>query len=158
MCIRDRNAPLGGSFSVGSLVITYPGFKGHGDYKLTENGVAPRHTDIVHIISQLTNVDNFDAVVEFLNAVYTNGLDATNTPLFNQAFKEKIFWITLQEEINYPQPRFKGRRLTFQRFFEASLTHTNIISIEDVLKRTNNHGKTAPTLLDNVPTIPSFYY
>ena len=118
--LTEKN-PLGGSFTVGGLLITYPGFKKSGDYKLTENGAAPRHTDIANAISQQTNANNFNDVVSFFEDVYANGLNATNIT-FSQAFKEKIYWITLQEEINYPQPRYKGRRLTFQRFFEASLS------------------------------------
>lgn len=145
------------SFNVGNLVITYPGYKKIGDYKLTENSQAPKHTDIVSIIHTHTNASNFDTVVSFLEDVYLNGLHA-NSILINPAFKEKIFWITLQEEINYPQPRYAGRKLPFQRFFEAALIHKGLITLPLVCQRTNNHGGPKPTLLPlNGIIRPSFY-
>lgn len=135
------------SFNSGSLLITYPGYKATGDYKLTENGIAPKHTDIVvEIYTTVTN-DNFDLVVEFLDALYLNGL-AAQSPHFSRSFIEKIFWITLQEEINYPQPAKAGRKLPFQRFYEGALAKAGLTDLQTVLLRTNNHGKKIPELLD----------
>ena len=54
-----------GSFNVGELLISYPGKKEKGDYKLTIGGYAPTHADIVNEIYQHTNNENFDDVVSF---------------------------------------------------------------------------------------------
>ena len=139
---------MSNSFKAGNLLITYPGYKAPGDYKLTENGIAPKHTDIViEIYTAVTN-ETFDLVVDFLNAVYLNGL-AAQSPLFTRSFTEKIFWITLQEEINYPQPAKAGRKLPFQRFYEGALAKIGITDLQTVLARTKNHGKKRPELLDS---------
>jgi hypothetical protein len=145
------------SFTFGSLLITYPGFKEHGDYKLTENGTAPKHTDIVNEIHLQTTTENFTAIVRYLDDVYHNGLNAATT-IFPPAFTEKLFWITLQEEINYPQPLKAGRKLPFQRFYEAALAKLGFITLEEVISRTNNHGKGKPVLLEvKQYKQPSFY-
>ena len=146
------------SITRGNLVINYPGRKDSYDYKLTINGVAPKHTDIVKEIYEYTNPKNFKDVVEFLDDVYTNGLNATSTVL-PRAYVEKLFWITLQEEINYPQPTYKGRKLPFQRFYEGALASiVKKLHINKVFQRTNNHGVSAPVLykVPNLP-VPSFY-
>lgn len=146
------------SFNIGNLTITYPGYKRAGDYKLTVKGIAPKHTDIVREIYNVANNQNIEKMIAFLDDVYTNGLNATST-IFPKAFIEKIYWITLQEEINYPQPMYKGRKLPFQRFYEGALAKViTKIDIEHIEKRTNNHKSRVPPLLatENY-SIPSFY-
>jgi len=141
-----------------NLVIKYPGYKKNGDYRLSENGKAPKHEDIVVEIFNFTNAENFERVVSFLADVYANGLFATSNVL-SKNFKEKIFWITLQEEINYPQPQYAGRRLSFQRFYEAALIKKGVCSLKDVIHRTNNHGKSKPELYKCDDIIhPVFYF
>lgn len=143
------------SFNVGSLVINYPGKKKQTDYRVTENGIAPTHADIVSIIYNLTTKENFEDVVAFLDDVYLNGTDATNDT-FNAQFKEKIFWLTLQEQINYPFG--SGRRLPFHRYYEAAQAKLDNCKLGDVINRTNNHGKERPSLYDfGEIKYPSFY-
>lgn len=157
-----KNLPAGttGAFQIGRLNINYPGYKKVGDYKLTIGGSAPLHTDIVTEICSFTDSTNFRLVVQFLDALYINGTKS-NLDIISPEFKHKIFWITLQEEINYPQPRYKGRKLPFQRFYEAALIHNTAITLLDVKARTNNHSSGVPPLynLQNIPNIiiPSFY-
>jgi hypothetical protein len=140
------------------LVITYPGYKKNGDYRLSENGKAPKHEDIVTEIFNFTTGENFNSVTNFLDDVYANGLYAVSN-VFSKDFKEKIFWITLQEEINYPQPQYAGRRLSFQRFYEAALAKKGICSLQEVIERTNNFGKQKPVLFKCDGIIhPSFYF
>ncbi len=145
------------SFSVGSLLITYPGRKSTGDYQLSEQGVVPRHIDVVQHIFDVTSKENFNRVVESLDNVYIKGLFAHNV-IFDKSFVEKIYWITLQEEINYPQPGFAGRKLPFQRFFEAAVAKIRSIDISIIKQRTNNHGRIRPILfaLEGIK-LPSFY-
>jgi hypothetical protein len=147
-----------GTFEVGNLKIYYPGFKEHGDYKLTmQGGYIPKHTDIVKEIFEKTTKENFDAVSLFLEDVYKNGLAATNTAL-DQAFKEKIYWITLQEEINYPQPKRAGRKLPFMRYFEAALAKIGFVELEKIIMRTNHRAQGRPPLFNlNEIRRPSFY-
>lgn len=135
------------SFTAGTLLITYPGYKTEGDYKLTENGTAPKHTDIVTMIHAAITTANLEQLTIFLEDVYTNGLAATSS-FFPRSIIEKLFWITLQEEINYPQPAKAGRKLPFQRFYEAGLAKAGITDLQTVLVRTNNHGKKRPELFD----------
>ena len=145
------------TFTIGELSITYPGYKNDGDYKLTIDGLAPRHEDIVKEIYNYTTSKNFNNVVNFLEDVYENGTNATIRDILPN-YKNKLFWITLQEEINYPQPRYKGRKLPFQRFYEAALVHKEIINLNDVNDRTNNHGNRIPRLLKLTDIkVPSFY-
>jgi hypothetical protein len=153
----QQKGELTGSFSVGELVIEYPGYKQHGDYKLSVNNEAPKHTSIVKEIFEQTNSRNFEAITHFLEDVYENGLNAM-TAIFSETFKEKIYWITLQEEINYPQPGRSGRRLPFQRYYEAALAAIGLADIDKVLYRTNHKGKGRPPLFEikNIK-LPGFY-
>lgn len=146
------------SFSVGELSIKYPGKKGTDDYQVTINGVAPKHTDIVMEIYDAATAQNIEEIISFLDDVYTNGLNSTSK-VFPKTFIEKIYWVTLQEEINYPQPVYKGRRLPFQRFFEGAMAKVaDELDISVVRARTNNHGMRAPALFSFKDfTIPSFY-
>lgn len=93
-----------------------------------------------------------------MDDVYTNGLNATSTA-FPKTYKEKIYWITLQEEINYPQPGYQGRKLPFQRYYEGLLAKViTELDIIQVVNRTNNHAGPVPELfkIKGYP-IPSFY-
>jgi hypothetical protein len=145
-------------FTVGDLVITYPGRKQNGDYRVTENDIAPTHANIVCEFYALVNEKNVEDVLDFLEDMYHNGLLAT-TVFLSQAFKEKIYWLTLQEDINYPPPHYAGRKLPFQRFYEAVLSKLfGLISLQQVISRTNNHGRGRPTLLDTGSfRCPTFY-
>jgi hypothetical protein len=154
--LKEKGEP-GASFSVGELVINYPGYKQHGDYKLSVNNEAPKHTSIVKEIFDQTNKENFTAVISFLEDVYQNGLHAM-TNIFTDSFKQKLYWITLQEEINYPQPGRSGRRLPFQRYYEAALAAIGLADIDKVLYRTNHKGKGRPPLFDiKNSRLPIFY-
>ncbi len=146
-------------FTVGSLRIDYPGYKKKGDYRLSRNGVAPTHINIVNGIYNMVTPQNFNELKEALDDLYTYGLTSTNT-FFAQTQKELIYWITLQEEINYPQPRYAGRKLPYQRFFEGALAKIGHLTINNVRARTNNHGVGRPVLFNcnSVNIIaPSFY-
>ena len=146
------------SFSVGQLVIHYPGYKNIGDYKLTLNGIAPKHSDIVEEIFEITNSKNIEKIILALEAIYNHGLEIP-PEIFSKTFVEKIYWITLQEEINYPPPKYKGRKLAFQRFYEGALAKVDKnLDIDTVKNRTNNHGGNIPKLLTiKEYSIPSFY-
>ena len=98
-------------------------------------------------------------MVSFLEDIYINGLNATHTINSTLLSKELIYWITLQEDINYPPPN-SGRKMPFRRYFEASLVAARYVNntLMDVKQRTNIRGK-PPTnwILGNTVTRPSFY-
>lgn len=138
---------LKANFQVGDLTITYPGYKKKGDYRLSKNGAAPTHVQIVNSVYNLTTPDNFNQIKQALNWLYNSGLKCELT-FFSNAGKELIYWITLQEEINYPQSDgFAGRKLCFQRYYEGALAKLGYIDLEQVHLRTNNHSGPRPALL-----------
>lgn len=138
----------------GGLDILYPGKKKPGDYKVELNGSTPTHHDVcLEIYNHLTE-ENIEDYVDFLEDVYENGLTSTNET--NDYLKDLIFWVSLQEEINYPQPRFKGRRLAFCRYYEAILAKKGTLTLEALKSRCNNHSQGVPTLYKHTNK-PSFY-
>lgn len=56
-----------------------------------------------------------------------------------------LSFIVLQEDINYPMPRYEGRRMPFYRYFEAISINDNKInttySLNDVVERTLSHTR-----------------
>jgi len=63
---------------------------------------------------------------------------------FEELF-ESILWISLQEDINYPMPKFEGRRMPISRYLETLWTfQTNNHDLEEVIKRALSH--TRPTV------------
>lgn len=145
------------SFEFGELTIDYPGRKDKADYRVSINGVAPTHEDMMRELHALTTQENYKAIIEFLDDVYTNGLDATSTAL-PKKYVEKLYWLTLQEDINYPPPSM-GRKLPFQRYYEGVISKLpNGLNVDMVARRTNNHGMGRPPLypIESYP-LPSFY-
>lgn len=154
-----------------NLEIKYPGYKGGTDYKALYKGTPPSHNFIVNLIHDNTTPNNVVDVHKFLQHIYNNGTTSYFAPTLhgtqwiNQDLQDLIFWVTLQEDINYPRPRFKGIKLPLSRFFEASLIHNgNFYNLKEIHNRTNNHGGPPPSnnkksiLQIHQYTIPSFYY
>lgn len=53
-----------------------------------------------------------------------------------------IKWIVLQEDINYPIPRYEGRKMPFARYLEAIfITENNSHTLEEVIYRTLSHSR-----------------
>jgi len=63
-----------------------------------------------------------------------------------------LSFIVLQEDINYPMPRYEGRRMSFYRYVEALALNDPSIDttyhINDVIKRTLAHHR--PELYENI--------
>lgn len=96
----------------------------------------------------------------FLNDIYHNGTDTTYSVNDLENLKHLIYWITLQEEINFPRCEgFASINLPFCRYFEAiyATLKTNNLSIKTIQNRCNNHGKNKPTLY-NIYDAPNFYH
>ncbi|MGL5125236.1 MAG: hypothetical protein ACRC6U_04530 [Fusobacteriaceae bacterium] len=145
----------GNCINQGNLKIFYPGYKGNNDYKVEMmNGKVPTHYDICLEIYNSVNSLNYNSYVKFIEDVYTHGLNSTNN--LNDDLKNLIYWVSLQEDINYPPPK-KGRNLAFCRYYEAILSkQQNTLSLETLKLRCNNHTQGIPTLY-NISNTPIFY-
>lgn len=66
-----------------------------------------------------------------------------------------IMFIVLQEDINYPQPRYLGRRMPFARYLEAVYLAQNpnngIFSLKDIIDRALTHfRRPTPYILEGL--------
>lgn len=145
------------------IVINYPGYKRPGDYKLTVNGgAAPKHEAISRMLYTLisTNTYTFQELKDFLTDIYHNGTNTTYETTDLQYLQHLIYWITLQEEINYSRSSgYAGINLAFCRFVESIYcTQPNMnFTIRTVETRCNNHGANKPQLY-HLPNAPIFYH
>ena len=147
------------------LIVTYPGYKQNGDYRvnITTLGTAPTHFDVCqHIYNGIQNGKyNYNLIVQLLEDIYACGtdIDYSNYPLnCIEKLTTLIYWMTLQDEINYPQPRFQGRKMPFSRYFEAAycaFSPTCTYNINTVGIRCSNR-RTRPQPY-NISGAPSFY-
>lgn len=142
------------------LLVQYPGRLKPGDYRmiLVETMKPPTHPQIAQALYKLVNSNTltFKKSLEFLSDVYYNGTDTLYTDPFLNYLQHVIFWVTLQEEINFPHgPKLAGKNLAFCRFIEAiyCTQPDSEFSLNDVKIRCNNHGGPRPTLypLKNAP-------
>ncbi|MCM0647244.1 hypothetical protein NBE98_02500 [Clostridium swellfunianum] len=66
-----------------------------------------------------------------------------------------LFWVTLQEDLNYPiEKGCQGRRLAFTRFVEAIYCgeyDSGDSMIRNVLSSSHNHGQRVPELMGSLP-------
>lgn len=75
-----------------------------------------------------------------------NGKSYNEKPNLTDLTIEELFksikWIVLQEDINYPIPRYEGRKMPLARYIETIfVTHNNAHSLEEVINRTIAHAK-----------------
>lgn len=139
--------------SLNTLEIKYPGRKNGGlDYRLSLNNFSVRHTDLVRIIYNLSNSGFQREALDFLVDINRNGLHANhnlplprvnieNLQLNPEQLKTLIFWVTLQENFNYPAPKL-GIRMPFYRYIEAIIAQVqpDLLSLDNVLYRTDYRG------------------
>jgi hypothetical protein len=52
-----------------------------------------------------------------------------------------VKWIALQEDINYPMPRFEGRRMPFARYLEAIYCAEGNAEVDNVIRRALTHSR-----------------
>lgn len=150
--------PYSNSFKIGDITIEYPGRKQNGDYRMLHKGNLYTHVNVVNAVYKHVTPENHHEVIEALDSIYQHGLKC-DFKHFSPEIKTLFYWITLQEEINYPRKNNKaGIKLPFQRFYEAILAKLGNIKLNDVIKRTNNHGVAIPELykIQDIKK-PSFY-
>lgn len=157
--------------------LSFPGYKKRGDYALSsgffsKNGVVekPSHVDVLTYLHQNSTTVNYNEVIDILESIYSNGLqtyfNTNHASFFDKRLQDIVFWASLQEEINYPQPKFEGKSMAMSRYFEGVLSAlpNPPLTLSQVCSRTNNHGRTRPnkTKIKNYITSnglksPSFY-
>lgn len=145
------------------IIIQYPGRKYNGDYRMNVSSFGvPTHIDISTMLYDLI-IDNhftYQTIKTFLTDIYNNGTNTTYNNNKLTYLQHLIYWVTLQEEINYPRAKnYAGINLAFCRFFEAiyATQPDSPFTLTDVLRRCNNHGSAKPSLY-NLATAASFYH
>ena len=68
-----------------------------------------------------------------------NKYDLTYEELFHS-----ILWISLQEDLNYPMPRFEGRRMSFSRYLESVWQIDSNHTLQEVIQRALSHSMPIP--------------
>lgn len=163
LCSGDCTGTIYPCNSISELEIQYPGRKKNGDYKMLYRNSPPTHQEICQKPYEHSN-HHYEQYVDFLEDVYLHGtnisVDEYNNVYNAESLVHIIYWITLQEEINYPQAEGKmGRRLPFCRYFEAVCAANNYeLTIETVKNRCQNHGGGVPNALNiGFRRKPAFY-
>ena len=163
--LYEKNPGHRGQFTAyEDIIIYFPGSKKNGDYRLEIKGAnAPLHSDICRILYDYikSNQYSYTVLVQFLEDIYYNGTKTCYVDPDLEYLQNLIFWITLQEEINYPStnPRYAGKNLAYCRYVEAIYcTRENVsFTIGTVCDRCNNHKGPRPDLYV-LPDCPSIYH
>lgn len=125
------------------LAIRYPGYKttrtkcDYCVYLVDEDGEHPiSHVEIMNDLYNKTTIQNFRYMKQYIEDVATTGRDVnihiSLFPAFEYGFSFEVltdlmFYIAIQEDINYPGEHFQGRKMCFYRYLEAIYckVHTN---------------------------------
>lgn len=161
-CIKDKNGERLITQVYPGLQICYPGKKESGDYILFVHDRVLKHSDICVILVSYIYLGKltYDEAIDLLEDVCRNGCkNDESVPDEIKAFTRLLFWATLQEEINYPQPRFEGRRMSFKRYAEAALStrKDSPLKLKEVMERADDYRLPKNNSID-FPNKPSFYY
>lgn len=147
------------------LAIRYPGYKTTQNkcdycvYLVDKDGEHPiSHVEIMSDLYNKTTVHNFQYMKQYIEDVATIGrdvnIDISLIPVFENGFSFKVltdlmFYIAIQEDINYPGERLQGRKMCFYRYLEAIYckVHTNH-QIEEAVNKATAHGYIPPKWTD----------
>lgn len=139
------------------LAIRYPGYKttqtkcDYCVYLVDKAGEHPvSHVEIMNDLYNKTTMQNFGHMKQYIENVATIGRDVKIDISLLSAYKDGfpfnvltdlMFYIAIQEDINYPGSRFQGRKMCFYRYLEAIYckVHTNH-SIEEAIKKATAYG------------------
>ena len=139
------------------LAIRYPGYKttktkcDYCVYLVDEEGEHPiSHVEIMNDLYNKTTAYNFQHMKRYIEQVATVGrnvsIDETLIPAFKQGFPFEVltdlmFYIAIQEDINYPNDRFQGRKMCFYRYLEAIYCKVNTNhQIEEAIDKATARG------------------
>ncbi len=151
------------TFDVGNdVMITSPGRKELGDYRVTINGVMPTHKDVCKRI--------YDCIIEgiiepiemscMLENIYERGFEKkrSDSDLIIE-LKRKIFWISLQEDINYPmRDGYLGRKHPLFRYAEALIVAQRNGGLNPVNNNADSKKPKTINLLNHTGIIAPSYY
>lgn len=117
------------------LAIRYPGYKTTRNkcdycvYLVDEEGEHPiSHVEIMQDLYNKTTIQNYRYMKQYIEDVARIGrdinIDMALLPAFERGFSfeqltDLMFYIAIQEDINYPEARFQGRKMCFYRYLEA---------------------------------------
>lgn len=136
------------------LIIKYPGYKttktkcDYCVYLGDKGGEYPiSHVEIMNDLYYKTTKQNYQEMKQYIEDVATIGRNVNAhislRPAFEQGFSyEKLtdlmFYIAIQEDINYPEKRYQGRKMCFYRYLEAIYckVHSNHQMGEAIYKAT----------------------
>lgn len=71
----------------------------------------------------------------------TYNKDGNKHALTIEELFHSILWISLQEDLNYPMPRFEGRRMSFSRYLETIWQLDNEHTLSEVIERALSHSR-----------------
>lgn len=139
------------------LAIRYPGYKTTSKkcdycvYLVDLNGEHPiSHVEIMYDLYNKTTRKNYLSMRKYIEDVARCGkrIDVCSYPgiPFDKGFTFKeltglMFYIAIQEDINYPDSRYQGRKMCFYRYIEAiycKVNHNH--SIEEAIKKATAKG------------------
>lgn len=139
------------------LAIRYPGYKttrttcDYCVYLVDEEGEHPiSHVEIMHDLYNKTTMQNYRYMKQYIEDVARIGrdinVDMALLPAFERGFSferltDLMFYIAIQEDINYPGARFQGRKMCFYRYLEAIYckVYANH-QIEEAIDKATAHG------------------
>lgn len=159
---------------VPGLRLEYPGNRKKqviGDYRLRLNGCHPSHPDIIRAIHDycLQGERHADSMHGALRELSVKGLDNTtliefpfeiNNRLLNPLeFNFFLYWLILQEDINYPRNTYMGVRMPLIRYVEAviSARHPTLLEVDVVVANANPNRRGAPSPRFMHPQLPREY-
>ena len=157
-----RNNQTGKFEAYQNIIVNYPGRKKAGDYRLEiVNEKVPTHGEICQLLHNLIKRGHctYERIYALLERTYNQGTKELDTDEYMNYLQHLIYWVTLQEEINYPRRAgYAGINLPFCRFFEAIYcTRNEDFTIDTVIRRCNNHGKSRPELY-KISNAPGYYH
>lgn len=148
------------------IAIRYPGYKTKRDksdycvYLVDECDEYPiSHVEIMWDLYAKTNPQNYELMKEYIEtvALYGKGIEIPDCLCQMHAngftFEELtslMFYIAIQEDINYPMPRYMGRTMCYFRYLEAvycKVNHHHTLE-EAIEKATRRNGPPAPNWCD----------
>ena len=139
------------------MAINYPGYKttrakcDYCVYLVDEDGEHPiSHVEIMTDLYNKTTMQNYKHMKQYIEDVATIGrdinIDISLLSAFEYGFSFEVltdlmFYIAIQEDINYPEERFQGRKMCFYRYLEAIYckVHTNH-QIEEAINKAVAYG------------------
>ena len=146
--------------------ITYPGGKGENDYVADVYGHCLSHKEMclkifIYITEKMISCKEMQHILE---EIYDKGYvrDTSDTDLIRE-LKKQIFWLTLQEDINYPIENGKlGHKHPLFRYAEAFIAaqrgRTRGDLLSDVVKNAESKSPKRITLFDINGVMAPYYY